>query len=285
MSDQHFPQQFGDRLGADSGRQAGDGGASAHALDDVVSALDAELCTSDIVDYSGAHNGLQVANRRGVSRVATAVDASRDTILAAADVGADLLIVHHGLFWGGVQPIRGVTYDRLRLLFDHDIALYSTHLPLDAHPELGNNAQLARALDLTPTAPFAAHKGVAIGVRGTADVSTDVLVARTTEYAQTYGGTVRTSLPPQGRRTRHWAMCTGGGANSQTLQECYALGVDTLITGEGPHHTAVDAIEHGLCIIYAGHYATETLGVQALGAWLEARFALTSSFILQPTGL
>ncbi len=285
MSGQRFAQQFGDRLGADSGRHTRDDGASAHALDDVVSALDAELRTADITDYGGALNGLQVANRRGVSRVATAVDASRNTILAAAELGADLLIVHHGLFWGGVQPIRGVTYDRLRLLFDHDIALYSTHLPLDAHPELGNNAQLARALGLTPSAPFAEHKGVVVGARGMADVSTEDLVTRTTEYAKTYGGTVRTSLPPQGRRTRHWAMCTGGGANSQSLQECYALGVDTLITGEGPHHTAVDAIEHGLCIIYAGHYATETLGVQALGAWLEARFALTSSFILQPTGL
>jgi putative NIF3 family GTP cyclohydrolase 1 type 2 len=92
-------------------------------------------------------------------------------------------------------------------------------------------------------------------------------------------------VSPQGRRTRHWALCTGGGANSNTLQEAYALGVDTLITGEGPHHTAVDAIEHDLCIIYAGHYATETLGVQALGAWLTERFHVPSSFILRPTGL
>ncbi len=254
-------------------------------LETIVDALDTELRTHEISDYSGAHNGLQVANRRGVSRIATAVDASRDTISAAAEQGADLLIVHHGLFWGGVQPIRGVTYDRLRLLFDHDIALYSTHLPLDAHPEHGNNVQLARALDLTPTGAFAEHQGFAIGVRGTADLDTAALVHRAQQYAASYGGTVRTSLPAANRRTKQWALCTGGGANSDTLREAYALGIDTLITGEGPHHTAVDAIEHDLCIIYAGHYATETLGVQALGAWLHATFTLPHAFVLRPTGL
>jgi dinuclear metal center YbgI/SA1388 family protein len=254
-------------------------------LDDLVRALDAELRTADVPDYSGAHNGLQVANRRGVSRVATAVDASRDAIRDAAAMGADLLVVHHGLFWGGVQPIRGVTYERLRLLFDHDIALYSTHLPLDAHPTLGNNVQLAAALGLVPTDGFATHKGFAIGVRGEADIDTAELVTRATAYAAAYGGTVRTSLPPDGRRTRRWALCTGGGATSDTLREATALGADTLIVGEGPHHTAVDAIEHDLCVVYAGHYATETLGVQAVGAWLEARFALPHAFVLRPTGL
>ncbi len=254
-------------------------------LDDVVRALDAELRTADVSDYPGAHNGLQVANRRGVSRVATAVDASRDAIRDAAAAGADLLVVHHGLFWGGVQPIRGVTYDRLRLLFEHDIALYSSHLPLDAHPVLGNNVQLAEALGLTPTDGFAQHKGFAIGVRGDADLETTELVERARRYASAYGGTVRTSLAPHGRRTTRWAICTGGGANSDSLREAYALGVDTLIVGEGPHHTAVDAIEHDLCIIYAGHYATEALGVQALGAWLERTFALPHQFLLRPTGL
>jgi dinuclear metal center YbgI/SA1388 family protein len=255
------------------------------SLDTVVHALDTELRTADIVDYGGAHNGLQVANRRGVSRVATAVDASRDTIRDAAESGADLLVVHHGLFWGGVQPITGVTYERLRLLFDYDLALYSTHLPLDAHPVMGNNVQLARALGLEPTGAFAQHKGVSIGVSGEADVDTDTLVARATAYAQRYGGSVRSSLSPAGRRTRRWALCTGGGANADTLREAYAMGADTLIVGEGPHHTAVDAIEHDLCIVYAGHYATETLGVQAVGAWLENTFGLPHAFVLRPTGL
>ncbi len=255
------------------------------ALSDIVAALDGELRTADIADYGGAHNGLQVTNRSGVRRVATAVDASRDTIRDAAAMGANLLVVHHGLFWGGVQPIVGVTYDRLQLLFAHDIALYSTHLPLDCHPTLGNNVRLAQALDLEPNAGFAHHKGFAIGVRGTTDVDTAQLVERTRTFAESYGGSVRTSLPPHGRRTRRWALCTGGGASTDTLREAYALGVDTLIVGEGPHHTAVDAIEHDLCVIYAGHYATETLGVQAVGDWLERMFGLPHAFVLRPTGL
>lgn len=254
-------------------------------LADIVTALDAELRTADISDYSGAHNSLQVANRGLVHRVATAVDASRDAIADAVAMKANLLIVHHGLFWGGVQPIQGVVYDRLRLLFDHDIALYSTHLPLDAHPTLGNNAQLAKALGLTPTHPFAQFKDVAVGVRGESDVDTTALLERTSQFAARYGGAVRTSVPTAGRHTRRWALCTGGGANSDTLREAYELGIDTLIVGEGAHHTAVDAIEHDLCILYAGHYVTETLGVQALGDWLETRFALPHAFVLRPTGL
>ncbi len=255
------------------------------SLTDIVAALDGELRTADIADYGGAHNGLQVSNRGGVRRVATAVDASRDAIRDAAAMGANLLIVHHGLFWGGAQPIVGITYDRLQLLFAHDIALYSSHLPLDCHPTLGNNVRLAQALELEPSDGFAQHKGFAIGVRGAADIDTAALVARTRTFAESYGGSVRTSLPPQGRRTTQWAMCTGGGASSDTLREAYALGVDTLIVGEGPHHTAVDAIEHDLCVIYAGHYATETLGVQALGDWLERMFGLPHAFVRRPTGL
>lgn len=255
------------------------------ALTDIVAALDGELRTAEITDYSGAHNGLQVTNRGGVLRVATAVDASRDTIRDAAAMGANLLVVHHGLFWSGVQPVVGVTYERLQLLFAHDIALYSTHLPLDCHPTLGNNVRLAQAFGLEPSAGFAEHKGFAIGVRGSADRDTTELVQDIRVFAESYGGSVRTSLPPQGRRTRQWAICTGGGANSDTLREAYALGVDTLIVGEGPHHTAVDAIEHNLCVIYAGHYATETLGVQAIGDWLERMFGLPHAFVLRPTGL
>jgi putative NIF3 family GTP cyclohydrolase 1 type 2 len=99
-----------------------------------------------------------------------------------------------------------------------------------------------------------------------------------------YGGTVRTSVEAAGRTTRRWAICTGGGANSETLREARERGIDTLIVGEGPHHTTVEAIEHDLCVVYAGHYATETLGVQALGAWLEQRFGLPWTFLHLPTG-
>jgi dinuclear metal center YbgI/SA1388 family protein len=254
------------------------------ALRDVVEALDAELRTVDIPDYGGAMNGLQVANGGTVRRVAVAVDASRDAITQAAIAGASLLIVHHGLFWSGAQPITGVRYDKYRALFGADLAVYATHLPLDCHPELGNNVRLARALALTPEGGFARYKTIDVGVTGAAHEPTADLVERVRVFAAAYGGTVRTSVPTNGRVTRRWAICTGGGASSETLQEARARGIDTLIVGEGPHHTTVEAVEHDLCVVYAGHYATETLGVQALGAWIEDRFGVPWSFLHLPTG-
>lgn len=254
-------------------------------LTEVVNALDIELRTRDIPDSRVALNGLQVANSGNVDRVAVAVDASLASIQAAAATGATLLIVHHGLFWSGTQPVVGKQYERLQTLMSHDIALYSTHIPLDMHPVLGNNVLLARALGLTVTAPFAHYKGVDIGVRGTSNEKTSAILERVAQYAAPYGGEVRTSLPPADRVTKHWAICSGMGASPESLAEARYAGVDTLIVGEGTHHSAVDSAEQDICVVYAGHYATETLGVQAVGAWLEQRFALPWSFLLLPTGL
>lgn len=266
--------------------EADNGGTHQHQvpLRDIVSALDTELRHADLPDYGGAINGLQVANRGTVRRVAVAVDASRAAISEAAISGADLLIVHHGLFWSGAQPLTGVAYEKYRTLFGNDIAVYSSHLPLDAHAELGNNVRLARALDLHADGGFARYKTFDIGVTGAANEPTAALVTRIEAFAARYGGSVRTSVPAAGRTTHRWAICTGGGANADTLREARERGVDTLIVGEGPHHTTVDAIEHDLCVVYAGHYATETLGVQALGGWLEQRFGLPWTFLHLPTG-
>ena len=253
-------------------------------LRDVVRALDTELRTGDIPDYSGAVNGLQVANRGTVHKVAVAVDASRAAITEAAISGANLLIVHHGLFWGGAQPLTGVAYEKYRTLFGADIAVYSTHLPLDCHAELGNNVRLARALGLEPTGGFARYKTIDVGVMGDSELPTAALVDRVQAFAARYGSVVRTSIPTAGRTTRRWAICTGGGASTETLREARERGIDTLIVGEGPHHTTVEALEHDFCVVYAGHYATETLGVQALGAWLEQRFGLPWTFLHLPTG-
>lgn len=253
-------------------------------LRDVVAALDTELRTTEVPDYPGAMNGLQVANRGHVSRVVVAVDASRVAIAEAAVSSADLLIVHHGLFWGGAQPLVGVAYEKFHALFTNDIAVYASHLPLDLHQTLGNNARLAATFGLTPTAGFARYKNVDIGLTGLANEPTDALLSRVQAYSARYGGTVRTSIPTHGRITKRWAICSGGGASTESLREARELGVDTLIVGEGPHHTTVDAIEHDLCILYAGHYATETLGVQSLGAFLEERFGLPWSFLHLPTG-
>lgn len=263
----------------------GNGVEGPHApLHDVVRALDAELRTFDIPDYGGAVNGLQVTNRGTVRKVAVAVDASRAAISEAAICGANLLIVHHGLFWGGAQPLTGVTYEKFRSLFGGDIAVYSTHLPLDCHAELGNNVQLARALGLAPSAGFARYKTVDVGVMGEDQQPTTDLLERVQAFAARYGSTVRTSVPAGGRTTKRWAICTGGGASTDTLREARERGVDTLIVGEGAHHTTVEALEHDLCVVYAGHYATETLGVQAVGAWLEQRFGLPWTFLHLPTG-
>ncbi|HEX7123625.1 MAG TPA: Nif3-like dinuclear metal center hexameric protein [Gemmatimonadaceae bacterium] len=251
----------------------------------LASRLDELLRTRDIPDYPGALNGLQCDHRGPVIRLGAAVDLSQRTIALAAERGVNFLIVHHGMFWGGVQPITGPWYARLRLLFDHDIAVYSSHLPLDAHPDIGNNVLLARALGLTPSRPFAYFQGTAIGVAGDSDVETGALVDTVTAVSRQHGGTVRVSALRPGQRTHRWAICTGAGASTDTLREARAAGIDTLIVGEGPHHTAVEAAESGVTIIYAGHYATETLGVEAAAAKAAAWYDLAWEFLPAPTGL
>ena len=247
--------------------------------------LDAFLRTSEIADYGNAVNGVQLAHRGPVTRIAASVDISRQVIERTIAERANLLIVHHGMFWSGLQPLRGTHYERVRLLIESDVAVYAAHLPLDAHPDVGNNALLARELGLLPSEGFAAHQGTMIGVRGSCDVDTQSLVERARSFARRHGGEVRATPFDQDRRTRHWAICTGAGASASTLAEAATLGVDTLIVGEGPHWTAVDAPEAGLVIVYAGHYASETLGVRALAEHIAAKFAIPWTFIDAPTGL
>ena len=254
-------------------------------LTDVSRHLDTILRVEDIPDFPGAVNGIQVETESPIVKVAGAVDARERTIRAAADAGANLLIVHHGLFWGGVQPLRGSFLRRVRLLLERDIAVYSAHLPLDLHPELGNNVLLARELGLEPSAGFARYKTVDVGVAGQCEMPTPELVARATKFARAHGHAVRTAGPVAGKVTRRWAICTGAGAGQETLREAMAAPVDTLIVGEGPHWTAIDAEESGLTIVYAGHYATETLGVRALAASVGTTFDLPSVFLEAPTGL
>jgi dinuclear metal center YbgI/SA1388 family protein len=254
-------------------------------LETIAKHLDGLLDTSAVPDYPGAWNGIQVEHQGPVQRCAVAVDASLRTIQGAVDAGANLLIVHHGLFWSSARPLRGRFYHRTRLLFEHDVAVYSSHLPLDLHPSLGNNALLARALGLQPTRGFASFRSIQVGVMGDSDVDTATLIRKAEGLAQQEGGTVTTVGMHPGRRTRRWAICTGAGASSDTMAEAVAASVDTLIVGEGPHHTGVEAQELGIAVIYAGHYATETFGVRALGEELERTFGLPWSFVAAPTGL
>ena len=247
--------------------------------------LDGLLRTQEVPDYPGALNGVQMEHAGPVTRCAVAVDASLRSITGAIDAGANLLVVHHGLFWGGTQPLRGHIYRRFQLLVQHDVAVYSSHLPLDLHPRLGNNHLLAAELGLIPTAGFARYQSVDVGVMGSADLETAALVTCLQALAHREGGTLAVVGAHEGRRTRRWAICTGAGASSDTLRAAAAAGVDTLIVGEGPHHTGVEAPELGIAVLYAGHYATETFGVRALGAELEQAFGIPWSFVATPTGL
>lgn len=254
-------------------------------LAEMAAYLDERLAISTTPDYPPALNGVQVGHRGPVTRIAAAVDASQRTIAMAAEANANLLLVHHGLFWGGLRPLTGPHEARVRALFAADIAVYSAHLPLDAHDTFGNSALLAQALELRVSGGFAKYQHIHCGVRGEADLDTEALVARVAAWAATLGHHTVASPVPTGHRTRRWAICSGSGAQVETLREAYATGVDTLIVGEGPHWSAVEAEESGLVIVYAGHYATETLGVRALAEHLGARYDLPWTFLHAPTGL
>lgn len=247
--------------------------------------LDEILNIAGTPDYPNALNGVQLSNSGAVHRVATAVDFSSATIRGAIDADAQLLIVHHGMFWGGIQPITSHRRERLRLLFEHDIAVYSAHLPLDIHPRLGNNALLARRLGLVPSGGFARYQTIDIGVSGVTEVPTRALADRAGELSCEFRGTLVATPFDISRVTRRWAICTGSGADSSTLREAADRSLDTLIVGEGPHHSAIEATELGIVALYVGHYATETFGVRALGDELTTRFGVPSSFIDVPSGL
>lgn len=254
-------------------------------LEKIAAHLDILLTVATTPDYPPALNGIQVAHRGPVTRVAAAVDCSLRTINEAAQAGANLLLVHHGLFWSGLQPIVGAHQARVRALFDADMALYSAHLPLDAHPTFGNSALLAAELGLHTTGGFAKHEQIHCGVLGDTDTPTTQLVERVRAWAEPLGHQTITSRVPERHHTRRWAICSGTGAQAETLREAYAAGVDTLVVGEGPHWSAVEAEEHSLVIVYAGHYATETLGVRALATHVATTFGLPWSFVHAPTGL
>jgi dinuclear metal center YbgI/SA1388 family protein len=255
------------------------------SLPDLVFYLDELLETDRIPDYPNAVNGLQLANSGTVSKVAAAVDFSSASVAGAVREGADCLLVHHGMFWSGLEPVRGPAYERMKQLIEHDIAVYASHLPLDRHAQLGNNVLLAAELGLTPSAGFARFQAMEIGVRGEADSDTAELAKRAAEFAASHGGSLRATPIPPNRRTRRWAICTGSGASAETLREAAEFGIDTLIVGEGAHWTAVHAADNDLVILYAGHYATETLGVRALAQRVSERFSIPWIFLEHPTGL
>jgi dinuclear metal center YbgI/SA1388 family protein len=254
-------------------------------LDKVVTYLDQLLETSTTPDYPNALNGLQLSNKGFVTKVAGAVDFSTKAIDAAIRENANLLIVHHGMFWAGLKPLTGNTYQQIRSLLDADVAVYSSHLPLDRHHRLGNNVLLANQLGLTPSRPFARFNEIFVGTQGISNIETSMLVARAQAFSHANGGIAIAAGVTDSSRTRRWAICTGAGASADTLAEASHDDIDTLIVGEGAHWTAIDAAERGIAIIYLGHYASETLGVYALADELSREFQLDNVRIVSPTGL
>lgn len=259
-------------------------------LSEVRSYLDDFLRIPEIPDEANAVNGLQVENASGTIRmVVAAVDATLETIagVISADKtdradrteGGTLLLVHHGLFWDGNQPVTGRRYRRLQMLMDHDIAVYSAHIPLDVHPEVGNNAVLAEQLELVGAEPFTTYRGVPFGASGVLRMPREALVTR----LETLLGASVTLIPGGPAVTERVGIITGGAGTS--VQAAHAAGLDTFITGEGPHHTYHEAMELGVNLIYAGHYATETVGVKALAQTLDDVFGLPWTFHHHPTGL
>ncbi len=248
-------------------------------LPNLVQYCDRILRTKEIGDYDGAVNGLQMENSGTVTRIAAAVDASLATVKLAIAARADLLIVHHGLFWSPSHPWTGKRHELLRLLVENNLAVYSSHLPLDAHPTLGNNALLCAALGLRNLKPFFASHGQEIGLQSRQKISRDEL-AKCLHRATG----AKPLLIPGGREICERIGVVTGGAGGD-LKTAAEAGVDTFVTGEGPHWTYALAEELGVNVLYGGHYATETFGVKALAAHLSQKFRVPWVFLDHPTGL
>lgn len=247
--------------------------------DELVRYLDRYLRIDAIPDYGP--QGLQVEGAGEVTRIAFTVDAGQPCIDAAIKVGAQMQLVHHGLFWGAQELIRGPFGRKVQRLLQANLNLYAAHLALDAHPEVGNNVELARLLDLAVESWFCNVKGMDIGVIAQAADGLTV---------EALAGGIKARLGAEPRVLAHGpalvrrvAIVSGGGIDY--AREAAALGADTFVTGETSHAHFYDAVEQGLNVLFAGHYATETVGLKALGRHLNGKFGLETVFIDLPTGM
>lgn len=246
--------------------------------DELVAFLDSYLRIGEIKDYGP--QGLQVETRNvEVNKVALAVDTSPAGIKSAAEWGADMLLVHHGILWRSVERIAGPFGERVRLLLENGINLYAAHLALDAHPEVGNNAVLAQMLDVEVEQWWCEAMNVQIGVLGTVPAGTTL-----TQLAQTLTDKLNNTprvLAHGNEVVERVAIVSGFAADK--AEQAVALGADTFITGETSHANYWSASDYGINMIYAGHYASETVGVQTLGQHLAEKFGLETRFFDFPT--
>jgi dinuclear metal center YbgI/SA1388 family protein len=247
-------------------------------ISDILRTLDELLQPASFQDLGP--NGLQVPGVEEVTRVVTGVSARRELCERAVELGAQRVLVHHGLFWNfhptGLTPLLA---ERLRPLFRHDINLAAYHLPLDAHPELGNNAILARELGCVDQAPFGTYKGTAIGRRGRFE-GEGLTAAELHHRVQAVTGREPLLLGGGPGRIRTIGIVSGAAAD--TLGEAAAAGLDAFLTGEPREHITAEAQELGIQFVAAGHYATETFGVRALGELLAERFGVDHQFVDLP---
>ena len=248
--------------------------------DELIPYLDDYLRVKEIEDTS--QNGLQVEGPEEVTKVAFAVDGCQAAFEQAVATGAQLLIVHHGLFWDKPLRLVGPLFQRVKMLIEGDCGLYAAHLPLDIHPEVGNNAELARLLGLKEPRAFGEHHGHKIGIGGVLDPPTplDVLVERLARAT----GQSPVRVLAHGPEKASQVGCISGGAAS-LMDQVADTGFDTFVTGETSHAFFHQAAEWGLNVLYGGHYATETLGVKALARHLGKKFDLETTFLDIPTGM
>ena len=249
-------------------------------LDDIATLLDTTLRVAEIHDAPVALNGLQVENNGCVTKVALAVDGSQRTIEDAIAAGADLLILHHGIFWSGLRPLTGWWKAKVQTALNANLAIYAAHLPLDLHPQLGNNAGIARGLGLTDITPEIDYHGTTIGLAGTYHGTVGQL---RDAYAALTGapvtGVIHNPAAPAGRVV----VCSGGAG--EEIYQVQEKGYSTYLTGEENHWVSNAARDMGVNMLFAGHYATETFGVKSLGALLQEKFGLPTVFIDNPTGM
>jgi dinuclear metal center YbgI/SA1388 family protein len=249
------------------------------SLSEIVQYIDDYLRIREIEDWPNAVNGLQIENSGRVAKIGAAVDVSTRVLTQAGKKDIDFLIVHHGLFWPGLRPVSAALRRQLKLALENDTALYSAHLPLDIHPKVGNNAQLARLLGLKLTQPFLEEKGQLVGLKARASLPREELARR---LRKAVGGPIKTFNFGL-KKTNTIGIITGGAGSE--IDKVAREKIDTLITGEAPHWAAVAAEELGMNLLLGGHYATETFGVKALAAHLSKRWNIPYAFISSPTGM
>jgi dinuclear metal center YbgI/SA1388 family protein len=244
--------------------------------------LHAYLKLDDFTELDASMNGMQVSRKQEeIQSLAVAVDASLETFERAAAAGADAVFVHHGLFWGKPLALSGSHYKRIACLFEHDMALFAAHLPLDAHPEVGNNAGIADALGIENREPFGIYHGCAIGMKGS--FSEPVTISEMLKRLQLEDEPNVSVLPFGPEKISTAGIVSGGAANQ--VHDAIAEGLDAFVTGEALHQVYHYCMESGITVIAGGHYRTEVYGVRMVAKKLEEEFGLKTVFIDVPTGL